>query len=254
VTGGDGSAGSCGAVGTTARIRARDGGLVALVAAGLLAVALAAHAHPVATDEPLGSSVGVPLAPKTRQGSDHAGSDNSHPFHFSTHLHVPWWLISMLGQLLLAAVVVLLVLLVVKLVPHLRAQLGPSKAALDSGSAPADGSRLDQQATSTLEQALAGLRRGDGEQAIIVCWLRLQDIVGSAGYPPAAWQTSSELVERWQQVLPFSRPALRELAELYREARFSSHRMSVDSVQRARSALHQLRADLRAVPRIGADG
>jgi hypothetical protein len=226
-----------------------------VVAAGLLAVSVAAHAHPVGTDEPLGSSVGVPLTPKTRQHLGNAGTGRSHPFHFKTHLHLPWWAISALTQLVLAAVVVLLVLLLVKVVPKVRRRVRSSRPRPDAGFAPADGNRLGEQATSTVERALAGLRRGDSEQAIIACWLRLQDIVASAGYPPAASQTSSELVERWQQVLPVSRSALGELAELYREARFSSHRMSAEAVQRARAALGRLRDDLRAaLPGIVTDG
>jgi uncharacterized protein DUF4129 len=228
---------------------------VALAAAGVLAVSVAAHAHPVATSQSLRSSVGVPLTPKTRVGSEQDGAGKSHTFHFNTHLHVPWWLISGLSQLAVAAGVVLLVVLLIKLVPQMRARIRPPAPLSDSEFAPADGKRLGEQASSTVERALAGLRRGDSEQAIIACWLRLQDIVTSAGYPPAASQTSSELVQRWQQVLPFSQSALSELAELYREARFSSHRMSVESLQRARSALGRLRDDLRAgLPGIITDG
>ncbi|HJQ03322.1 MAG TPA: DUF4129 domain-containing protein [Jatrophihabitans sp.] len=239
----------------TARIRARDGGLVALAAAGVFAVAVAAHAHSVATNQSLRSSVGVPLTPKTRVGSEQDGTGKSHPFHFNTHLHLPGWLISGLIQLAFGAAVVLLVVLLVKLVPQIRRRIRPPEPLPDSGFAPSDSTRRSEQATSTVERALAGLRRGDSEQAIIACWLQLQDIVASAGYPPAASQTSSELVQRWQQVLPFSRAALSELAELYREARFSSHRMSVESLQRARSALRRLRDDLRAgLPGIITDG
>jgi hypothetical protein len=242
-------------VGTTARIRARDGGLVALVLTGIVAISVAAHAHQVASNPPLHSSVGVPLTPKTRQDTNHADTGNSHPFHFRTHLHVPGWVFTALGQIVLAAAVLLLVFLLVKVVPQIRRRSRRPKSTPPAVFAPDDGRQLGEQVSMTVEHALAGLRRGDREQAIIACWLRLQDIVESAGYPPAASQTSSELVARWQQGLPLSRPALTELAELYREARFSSHRMSAESLQRASSALGRLRADVQGMLReTGTDG
>ncbi|HET6210343.1 MAG TPA: DUF4129 domain-containing protein [Jatrophihabitans sp.] len=243
------AAGSYRGVVTTARIRARDGGLLALVVAGLAAIALAAHAHQVATDVQLKSSVGTPRPPRVGQNPLSNGAGKSHTFH--PHLHVPWWLLSAVGQLLLAALVVLIVVVVIKLVPGFQSAPRPAKQPTlpPTGS---DGRRLDEQAGQTVRQALAGLRRGDREQAIIDCWLRLQDLVTRAGYRLADSETSSELVARWQSVLPFSRPALGELAELYREARFSSHRMSAESLQRATDALNRLHRDLQTVrPRHG---
>ncbi|HEX4726916.1 MAG TPA: hypothetical protein VH298_03910, partial [Jatrophihabitans sp.] len=94
---------------TTARIRARDGGLLALVVAGLAAITLAAHAHRVTNSVELRSSVGVPLTPKTRPQLEQDGASKSHPLHLHTHLHVPGWLASAVGQLLLAGLVVLLI-------------------------------------------------------------------------------------------------------------------------------------------------
>ena len=230
---------------TTARIRARDGGLLALVVAGLAAISLAAHAHQVATAVQLRSSVGTPLVPKTQQHLERDGGNKSHPLHLRPHLHVPGWLWSAIGQLLLAGLVVLIIVLVIRLVPGFRIADRPP----EESSSPLTGSdgRLRKQASRTVQQALAGLRRGDREQAIINCWLRLQELVSAVGYRPAESQTSSELAASWQRVLPFSRPALEELAELYREARFSSHRMSAESLDRATAALNRLHADLQTV-------
>jgi hypothetical protein len=231
----------------TARIRARDGGLLALVVAGLAAISLAAHAHRVATNVQLRSSVGVPLTPRTQQHLEQDGGGKSHPFHFHpAYPHLPGWLLSATGQLLLAGLVVLIVVLVIRLVPGFRV---PDQPPDDAELPPSgmDGRRLGEQASRTVQQALAGLRRGDREQAIINCWLRLQELVHAVGYRSSEWQTSSELVASWQRVLPFSQPALAELAELYREARFSSHRMSAESLHRATAALNRLHADLQTV-------
>lgn len=244
VTGGDGSAGSGGAVMATARIRVRDGGLLALVVAGLAAISLAAHAHQIDTAAPPGSSFGKPRAQKAYTSNQLEGTGRSHPLHFHSHLRIPWWLLSAAGQLVVAGLVVLLIVLVIRLVPGFRIPDPPP----DEPSLPTaglDGQRLGEQAGRTVQQALAGLRRGEREQAIIDCWLRLQELVSATGYPPAESQTSSELVANWQRVLPFSRPPLEELAELYREARFSSHRMSAESLNRATAALNRLHAELQ---------
>jgi hypothetical protein len=221
--------------------------LLALVVAGLAAITLAAHAHQVSTTVQLRSSVGVPRTPKTRPQLEQDGASKSHPLHLRTHLHVPGWLLAEIGQLLLAGLVVLVILLVIRLVPGLWSPAPPSEVPAELPAAGSDGRRLGEQASQTVQQALAELRRGDREQAIIDCWLRLQDLVSAAGYPPADSETSSELVARWQRVLPVSRPALEELAELYREARFSSHRMSAESLQRATAALNRLHTDLQTV-------
>ena len=240
-----------GRVVTTARIRARDVGLLALVVAGLAAISLAAHAHQLSQNIPLGTQVGTPRQPQAVQHLQQDSASKSHPLHLHTHLHVPAWLLSAIGQLLLAGLVVLVIVLVIRLVPGFRSpDRRPDDLELPlSGS---DGRRLGEQASRTVQQALAGLRRGDREQAIINCWLRLQELVSAVGYRPAESQTSSELVASWQRVLPVSRPALEELAELYREARFSSHRMSAESLHRATTALNRLHTELRTVrPRHG---
>jgi hypothetical protein len=237
---------TAGRVVRTARIRARDVGLLALVVAGLAAITLAAHAHQLSSNVPLGTRVATPRQPRATQHLEQDSASKSHPLHLNTHLHVPGWLLSAIGQLLLAGLVVLVIVLVIRLVPGFRIpDRRPDEPALPlTGS---DGGRLGKQATRTVQQALAGLRRGDREQAIINCWLRLQELVSSVGYRPAESQTSSELVASWQRVLPVSRTALEELAELYREARFSSHRMSAESLHRATAALNRLHAELRTV-------
>jgi hypothetical protein len=236
-----------GRVVTTARIRARDGGLLALVVAGLAAITLAAHAHQVSTTVQLHSQVGTPREQRVSQQLERDGASKSHPLHLQTHLHVPGWLLAEIGQLLLAVLVVLVILLVIRIVPGFWSPAPPSQAPSALPDAGSDGRRLGERASQAVQQALAELRRGDREQAIIDCWLRLQSLVGAAGYPPADSETSSELVARWQRVLPVSRPALEELAELYREARFSSHQMSAESLQRATAALNRLHADLQTV-------
>lgn len=220
--------------------------MLALVVAGLAAISLAAHAHQVRTSVQLHSQVGTPRPPQVRQQLQPDGAAKSHPLHLSPHLHLPAWLLSAAGQLLLAGLVILVVVLVIRWVPGFRIE---DRARNESGLPPtgSDGRRLGEQASRTVQQALVGLRRGDREQAIINCWLRLQELVESVGYQASDWQTSSELVASWQRVLPVSRPALEELAELYREARFSSHRMSDESVQRATAALSRLHAELRTV-------
>jgi hypothetical protein len=231
---------------TTARIRARDGGLLALVVVGLAAISLAAHAQRVSDNVQPRSQILTPRQPRVTQQLEQDNAAKSHPLRLHTYLHLPGWLATAVGQLLLAGLVVLVIVLVIRLVPGFRSpDRRPEEPTLPpTGS---DGRRLGEQASRTVQQALAGLRRGDREQAIINCWLRLQELVSAVGYRPTESQTSSELVASWQRVLPVSAPALEELAELYREARFSSHRMSAESLHRATAALNRLHTELRTV-------
>lgn len=245
-TGYRGRRSTAGRVMMAVRIRARDGGLLALVIAGLAAISLAAHAHPVTSTVQLHSQVDTPPQRRATENLQRDGASRSHPLRLHTQLHIPGWLLTAIGQLLLVGLVVLLILLVVRWVPGFRAPgRPPEEPALPrTGS---DGRRLGEQAGRTVQQALAGLRRGDREQAIINCWLRLEELVSAVGCRPAESQTSTELVASWLGVLPVSRPALEELAELYREARFSSHRMSPEALQRATAALSRLHAELQTV-------
>jgi hypothetical protein len=104
--------------------------------------------------------------------------------------------------------------------------------------------QVSKQVSETLDDALAAFRRGDRERAIIACWIRLEQIAEQAGFARMSSETSSELAARWLTRLPVSRAPLFTLAELYREARYSSHRLDEAALVTARGALEQLHREI----------
>jgi hypothetical protein len=75
------------------------------------------------------------------------------------------------------------------------------------------------------EEQRSALLRGTPHNAIVECWMRLEAAVVSAGVPRAPSDTSTELTQRVLGRHAVDPGALRTLAALYREARFSDHEM-----------------------------
>jgi hypothetical protein len=94
------------------------------------------------------------------------------------------------------------------------------------------------------QEQRAALLRGAPRDAIVECWLRLEAAVGSAGVPLEASDTSTELTARVIGRHAVDPAALRMLASLYREARFSNHAMDEDDRRTAVAALDAVHAGL----------
>lgn len=92
--------------------------------------------------------------------------------------------------------------------------------------------------------ARAALRTGDPRNAIVACWMRLEDDAAAAGLPRAAAETSEEYVARVVAAASVDRGPIGELAALYREARFSRHELHADHRTRAADALERVVAAL----------
>jgi hypothetical protein len=92
---------------------------------------------------------------------------------------------------------------------------------------------------------LAALLHGSPRNAIVACWLRMEEDVARAGLPKHPAETSTEYTTR---VLSSSSldPAVDELAALYREARFSRHELAQEHRDRPLSALQRIHASLLA--------
>lgn len=97
-----------------------------------------------------------------------------------------------------------------------------------------------------VDAQLAAVEEGSPRNGIVRCWLRLEDIVGRAGLPRNAWETSAEYTVRILKALDVDPRAIGRLARLYREARFSEHELDETARTAATSALRQLHADLQA--------
>lgn len=233
-------------VGETARLRVRDRWLVALAGLGFAAVCLAATATRRTPGQHY-SSVVAPGASSTPSNARPVSNELDPPrvSHWHAHLGIPDWLVRGGLTLLLGLAALLAILLIVRLVPRLERRPRRRSEEEPVVYAPAvSPERLARQVSHALDDTLAAFRRGDREQAIIACWIRLEQIAEKAGFGRLGSETSSELAERWLTQLPLSRQPLLELAELYREARYSSHRLPESALVTARRALEGLRREI----------
>jgi len=93
------------------------------------------------------------------------------------------------------------------------------------------------------EAALAG---ADIRNGVVACWVLLEEAAAEAGFPRLPSDTPTEFVVHVLHSLDVDPRPVAELAGLYHEARFSSHRMSADSRARAEAALAGIHAGLSA--------
>ncbi|MFL6164139.1 MAG: DUF4129 domain-containing protein [Jatrophihabitantaceae bacterium] len=223
----------------------RDRWLLALAGLGFAVVCVAANAARMPSGQQHSSTPLV--SPSSSASTAKQPTDELDPVR-SSHWHVsmPWWVVERLLILLLGVALLLLIVLIVRLVPRLefrRARRVAEEEPVEY--APAINQRqVAGQVTAALDDTLIALRRGDRQRAIIVCWIRLEQVAEAAGFARLDSETSSELADRWLARLPLSRQPLLTLAELYREARYSSHPMPESALETARATLEQLRREL----------
>lgn len=96
-----------------------------------------------------------------------------------------------------------------------------------------------------VERALATLDTGEVGDAIVGCWVALERAAAAAGTQRLAAETSTELTERVLAEHQVSPETLRQLAVLYREARYSGHALGEPERATARALFEQVRAELR---------
>ncbi|HEU4949111.1 MAG TPA: DUF4129 domain-containing protein [Kribbella sp.] len=97
-----------------------------------------------------------------------------------------------------------------------------------------------------VEAGLDAVGSGTATDAVIACWIALEEAAASAGVARAAAETPSEFTVRVLGVGGISEPELNRLAELYREARYSSRGSTEEARAQARTALSRLRDELAA--------
>jgi len=91
---------------------------------------------------------------------------------------------------------------------------------------------------------MAAVQHGSPRNAIVACWVSLEDTVAAAGVRPHPAETPAELTARVLSTYAVARNAIDELAALYREARFSEHELGEAQRDRAVAALGRLHDDL----------
>lgn len=94
------------------------------------------------------------------------------------------------------------------------------------------------------------LEQGPAREAVVACWLLLQRAGAQAGTAVLETDTSREYADRLASEQLVSQPALRRLAALYREARFSDHPVGEPLRTAARRELAVLQAELNSGVRL----
>jgi hypothetical protein len=97
-----------------------------------------------------------------------------------------------------------------------------------------------------VESGLAAVDSGTATDAVIACWVALEGAAASAGVARAESETPAEFTVRVLGVGGISEPELLRLAQLYREARYSTHGSTEEARAQAREALLRLRDELAA--------
>jgi hypothetical protein len=104
------------------------------------------------------------------------------------------------------------------------------------------------QLVEAVEEGLRELDQGGPGEGVVASWVQLERAAADAGTHRAAPDTPSELAGRLIDRHGVSAAPLLRLADLYREARFSRHRLPESARTEARAALERLRAELEANP------
>jgi hypothetical protein len=98
------------------------------------------------------------------------------------------------------------------------------------------------------DDQLALLRDGSPRNGIVACWHRFEVQVRAAGLGRQPWETPAEFTLRVLDLVDADPHAVAELAELYREARFSDHPLREPTRAAAVDALERIHRSLRGRP------
>jgi hypothetical protein len=98
--------------------------------------------------------------------------------------------------------------------------------------------------TEAVDEGLRQLDEEDPQEAVIACWVLLEQAAAAAGTARRPSQTPTQLVTRVLAEHLVTREALDRLVELYREARYSQHVLGAQARAEARTALERVRREL----------
>ena len=104
---------------------------------------------------------------------------------------------------------------------------------------------LERRLVDVVQAQLADLASGTPRNAVVACWLALQEAVGDTGLYRDPAMTSAEFTQEVLGAFALDEDAIRRLSALYREARFSSHAITEQHRDAAAGALLTLSAELR---------
>jgi hypothetical protein len=164
---------------------------------------------------------------------------------FPEWLQILAWI---LAGVVAAAILALAAMFLLRLLQQLKGQRWRRERAADGDLAEMTPEDVAKALTEVVDETLLTIERGETRDAIIACWLRLEDVAAAAGIEKTPAETAAELTERVLSTHQVSRQTLSRLADLYREARFSIHPLGDNARQEARNALEQTRNELATEP------
>lgn len=103
-------------------------------------------------------------------------------------------------------------------------------------------------ATSETTRA-AALTEGEPRNVVVRCWVALEDAAASSGLERNPAETAAEFTRRFLGTWDVDEATTRELAELYREARFSRHPVAPPVAERAVELVGSIHDQLRRARR-----
>jgi len=155
---------------------------------------------------------------------------------------MPPWLLGLwqaLAWLAIATVALLVALLIYRIIRKVEL---PQSEVTDAEWERMKAERLAE----AVDTGLARIDSGTATDAVIACWVALEEAAASAGVARDASETPAEFTVRVLGIGGVSEPQLDRLGELYREARYSTHGSTEDARAEARAALLRLRDELAA--------
>jgi len=159
------------------------------------------------------------------------------------------WFGPLSTALLLALVVVLLALLLRREADRRRRRRRrPPASSIATEAGPSDLAEPQVVASQLLARTddLADvLLSGEPRNAIVACWVQLEDACARIGLRRGPAETSMEFTQRVLTTYAVGRGPIDDLADLYREARFSEHVLTEEHRDRAVTALTELTGRLR---------
>lgn len=160
-------------------------------------------------------------------------------------LDLPDWLPDLL-RLLATGAVLLLIALFLHRLWQARVRAQRATAVKPSGEWVEIIDLDEEELVETITEAVQHLRRGiPVEGAVIECWRRLEGLAADTGIRRLAAQTSHEFTAQVLGRAAVDPDAINELADLYRQAMFSTHSLTDDDRERAIRCLESLSGQLK---------
>ncbi len=103
---------------------------------------------------------------------------------------------------------------------------------------------VERRLVDAVQAQLADLGSGSPRNAVVACWLALEEAVRDTGLYRDPSMTSVEFTQEVLEAYTLDEAAIRRLSALYREARFSSHAITELHREAAAGALQTLSAEL----------